>query len=251
VEVSPTAPTHDEGPESDDETDGKDKQDVHGRVLSDNVFGTQTEDAVRRDFTVNALFYDPVKEEVWDFQHGVKDLVARKLVMIGDPATRYREDPVRMLRAARLSAKLGLTIDPKTAAPSPAEAPPRERPAGAPLREILKMLLSGNAVACVSRLRELELHHGLLPLLDDALEDPATGPFAMAALKATDDRLREDKPVSPRSCWPPSCGAAWSGAGTSSRRRGSRRRRRCIRRCTTRWTRSVGRLPSRAASTPR
>lgn len=182
-------------PESDDE---KDKQDVHGRVLSDNVFGTQTEDAVRRDFTVNALFYDPVKEEVWDFLHGVKDLVARKLVMIGDPATRYREDPVRMLRAARLSAKLGLTIEPKTAEPIASLKHLLENvPQARLFEEILKMLLSGNAVECVQRLRELDLHHGLLPLLDDALEDPATGPFAMAALRATDERLRDDKPVSP------------------------------------------------------
>jgi len=182
-------------PESDDE---RDTQDKHGRVLSDNVFGTQTEDAVRRDFTVNALFYDPVKEEVWDYQHGVKDLVARKLVMIGDAATRYREDPVRMLRAARLSAKLGLTIEPATAAPIRELKHLLENvPQARLFEEILKMLLSGNAVACVQRLRELELHHGLLPLLDDALEDPATGPFAMSALKATDDRLREAKPVSP------------------------------------------------------
>jgi len=182
-------------PESEDD---RDTQDVHGRVLSDNVFGTQAEDAVRRDFTVNALFYDPVKEEVWDFQHGVKDLIARKLVMIGDPALRYREDPVRMLRAARLSAKLGLAIDPRTAAPIKELKHLLENvPQARLFEEILKMLLSGNAVACVQRLRELELHHGLLPLLDDALEDPATGPFAMAALKATDDRLREDKPVSP------------------------------------------------------
>src|SRR6187401_1304407 len=91
--------------------------DEHGRMLSDNVFGTQAEDAMRRDFTVNALFYDPVKEEVWDYVHGLKDIKSRKLVMIGDPATRYREDPVRMLRAARLAAKLGFTIDPETRAP--------------------------------------------------------------------------------------------------------------------------------------
>ena len=182
-------------PESEDE---RDRQDAHGRVLSDNVFGTQAEDAVRRDFTVNALFYDPVKEEVWDYRHGVKDLVARKLVMIGDAATRYREDPVRMLRAARLSAKLGLAIEPGTAAPIRELKHLLENvPQARLFEEILKMLLSGNAVACVQRLRELELHHGLLPLLDDALEDPATGPFAMSALKATDDRLREGKPVSP------------------------------------------------------
>ena len=185
-------------PEVDDDAPKKDKQDEHGRVLSDNVFGTQAEDAVRRDFTVNALFYDPVKEEVWDFQHGLKDLEAKKLVMIGDPATRYREDPVRMLRAARLSAKLGLTIDPATAAPLRELKHLLENvPQARLFEEILKLLLSGNAVACVQRLRELDLHHGLLPLLDDALDDPHTGPFAMAALKATDERLRADRPVSP------------------------------------------------------
>src|SRR3954462_10833932 len=91
--------------------------DEHGRMLSDNVFGTQAEDALRRDFTVNALFYDPVKEEIWDYVHGLRDLKARKLVMIGDPDTRYREDPVRMLRAARLAAKLDLQIDAKTREP--------------------------------------------------------------------------------------------------------------------------------------
>ncbi len=94
-----------------------DNTDEHGRVLSDNVFGTQAEDALRRDFTVNALFYDPVREEVCDYYHGVKDLQARKLVMIGDASQRYREDPVRMLRAARLAAKLGLAIDANTEAP--------------------------------------------------------------------------------------------------------------------------------------
>src|SRR4029078_12004225 len=95
----------------------EDNVDEHGAMLSDNIFGTQAEDALRRDFTVNALFYDPVKEEVWNSVHGLKDMKAKKLVMIGEPATRYREDPVRMLRAARLSAKLGFTIDPETRAP--------------------------------------------------------------------------------------------------------------------------------------
>jgi poly(A) polymerase len=172
--------------------------DEHGRMLSDNVFGTQAEDAMRRDFTVNALFYDPVKEEVWDYVLGLKDLKAKKLVMIGDPATRYREDPVRMLRAARLAAKLGLEIDARTREPIKALRHLLENVPHARLfEEILKLLLSGNAVECVRLLRELELHHGLLPLLDTALEDPRTGPFAMAALRATDERLAADKPVSP------------------------------------------------------
>jgi poly(A) polymerase len=172
--------------------------DEHGRMLSDNVFGTQAEDAMRRDFTVNALFYDPVKEEVWDYVHGLKDLKAKKLVMIGDPATRYREDPVRMLRAARLGAKLGLEIDAKTKAPIREMRHLLENvPQARLFEEILKLLLSGNAVECVRVLRELNLHHGLLPLLDTALDDPQTGPFAMAALRATDERLAADKPVSP------------------------------------------------------
>ena len=176
----------------------EDNRDEHGRMLSDNVFGTQAEDAMRRDFTVNALFYDPVKEEVWDYVHGMKDVKAKKLVMIGDPATRYREDPVRMMRAARLSAKLGLTIDTKTREPIHGLKHLLENVPHARLfEEILKLLLSGNAVECVRVLRELELHHGLLPLLDTALEDPDTGPFAMAALRATDERLAEGKPVSP------------------------------------------------------
>jgi len=175
-----------------------DHRDEHGRMLSDNVFGTQAEDALRRDFTVNALFYDPVREEVWDYVHGLKDLQARRLVMIGDPATRYREDPVRMLRAARLSAKLALAIDAKTRAPIHELRHLLENVPHARLfEEILKLLLSGNAVECVRVLRELELHHGLLPLLDIALDDAETGPFALAALRATDERLASDKPVSP------------------------------------------------------
>jgi poly(A) polymerase len=172
--------------------------DEHGRMLSDNVFGTQAEDAMRRDFTVNALFYDPVKEEVWDYVHGLKDLKAKKLVMIGDAATRYREDPVRMLRAARLGAKLGLEIDAKTKEPIKTMRHLLENvPQARLFEEILKLLLSGNAVECVRVLRELNLHHGLLPLLDKALDDPEAGPFAMAALHATDERLAADKPVSP------------------------------------------------------
>jgi poly(A) polymerase len=172
--------------------------DAHGRMLSDNVFGTQAEDAMRRDFTVNALFYDPVKEEVWDYVHGMKDLKSKKLVIIGDAATRYREDPVRMLRAARLGAKLGLEIDAKSREPIKTLRHLLENvPQARLFEEILKLLLSGNAVECVRVLRELDLHHGLLPLLDTALEDPEAGPFAMAALRATDERLEQGKPVSP------------------------------------------------------
>jgi poly(A) polymerase len=176
----------------------EERTDSHGRVLSDNVFGTQAEDALRRDFTVNALFFDPVREEVWDFQKGLRDLSARKLRIIGDPAERYREDPVRMLRAARFSAKLGFSIEGKTAAPIATLKPLLANvPQARLFDEILKLLLSGNSVACVERLRALGLHHGLLPLLDHALDDPLAGPFAMRALQATDQRLAEGKSVNP------------------------------------------------------
>jgi poly(A) polymerase len=93
------------------------EKDEHGRVLRDNVFGTQEEDARRRDFSVNALYYDPSTEEVVDFHGGLADLKKRLMRVIGDPETRYREDPVRMLRAVRLAAKLGLTLDSATREP--------------------------------------------------------------------------------------------------------------------------------------
>ncbi|HNH23476.1 MAG TPA: polynucleotide adenylyltransferase PcnB, partial [Accumulibacter sp.] len=82
--------------------------DAQGRVLRDNVFGSQSEDAARRDFTVNALYYDPHSETIIDYHHGVADLRQKTLRIIGNPTMRYREDPVRMLRAVRLAAKLGL-----------------------------------------------------------------------------------------------------------------------------------------------
>ena len=93
--------------------DGDTLKDEHGRVLRDNVWGSVEEDAARRDFTVNALYYDPSAECVLDYHHGVDDIEKKTLRMIGEPRARYREDPVRMLRAIRLSAKLGLRLDPQ------------------------------------------------------------------------------------------------------------------------------------------
>ncbi len=184
--------------ELDDDGEKRDKTDEHGRILSDNVFGSQSEDALRRDFTANALFYDPVAEEIWDYQGGLKDVAAKTLRMIGDPEVRYREDPVRMLRAARLSAKTGFTIEKATSAPIAKMKPLLTNvPHSRLFDEILKLLLSGHSVACVDRLRQLGLHHGLLPLLDAALDDEASRPFAVAALQATDDRIREAKRVNP------------------------------------------------------
>ena len=174
------------------------EKDEHGRVLRDNVFGTQAEDARRRDFTVNALYFDPASEEVVDFHGGLADLKKRVLRVIGDPETRYREDPVRMLRAVRLGAKLGLTLDPATREPIRRLAPLMERvPPARLFDEMLKLLLSGHASACLRQLRDVGLHKGLLPLLDVILEQPLGERFVTLALAQTDERVLTERPVSP------------------------------------------------------
>ncbi|HEY2337490.1 MAG TPA: polynucleotide adenylyltransferase PcnB [Burkholderiales bacterium] len=174
------------------------EKDEHGRVLRDNVFGTQEEDARRRDFTVNALYYDPATEEVVDFHGGLADLKKRVMRVIGDPATRYREDPVRMLRAVRLAAKLGLTLDAATREPIREMAELMERvPPARLFDEMLKLLLSGHASACLRQLRAVGLHQGLLPLLDVILEQPLGERFVTLALAQTDERVLGGRPVSP------------------------------------------------------
>ncbi len=172
--------------------------DEHGRVLRDNTFGSMEEDAARRDFTVNAMYYDPLEETVIDYHGGVKDLRARVLRIIGDPEARFREDPVRMLRATRFAAKLGFSIDPKTRAPIRALADLLSNvPSSRLFDEMMKLLLSGHAVACVRQLRDEHLHHGLLPLLDVILEQPMGERFVMLALARTDERIGIGKGVSP------------------------------------------------------
>jgi poly(A) polymerase len=174
------------------------EKDEHGRVLRDNVFGSQEEDARRRDFTINALYFDPATEEVVDFHGGLADLRKRTLRMIGDPETRYREDPVRMLRAVRLAGKLALTIDPATREPIRRLAPLIERvPPARLFDEMLKLLLSGHASACLRQLREVGLQKGLLPLLDVILEQPLGERFVTLALAQTDERVLTERPVSP------------------------------------------------------
>jgi poly(A) polymerase len=173
-------------------------RDEHGRVLRDNVFGSQEDDARRRDFTVNALYFDPASEEIIDYHGGLADLRKRVLRMIGDPETRFREDPVRMLRAVRLAAKLGLTIESATRAPIRKLAPLIEHvPPARVFDEMLKLLLSGHASACVRQLREEGLSKGVLPLLDVILEQPLGERFVTLGLAQTDERVRTDRPVSP------------------------------------------------------
>jgi len=172
--------------------------DVSGRILRDNVFGSLQEDATRRDFTVNALYYDPTSQEVLDFHRGFEDVQASTLRMIGSPETRYAEDPVRMLRAVRLSAKLGFHIDVATMAPIAKMADLlQDVPPSRLFDEMLKLFLSGHAIESVSVLREQHLHHGLLPMLDVVLEQPLGERFVMLALKNTDDRILSGKSANP------------------------------------------------------
>ncbi|PIV15580.1 MAG: polynucleotide adenylyltransferase PcnB, partial [Gallionellales bacterium CG03_land_8_20_14_0_80_55_15] len=172
--------------------------DEHGRLLRDNEFGDQEQDAARRDFTANALFYDPATQEIHDFHRGFEDTRKGVLRIIGDPLLRYREDPVRMLRAVRLSAKLGIQLDPATAAPiAQMKSLLDNVPEARMLDEVLKMLLSGHSVECIGQLRKMGLHHGLLPLLDVIMEQPMGEKFVLLALKNTDERLAQEKPVSP------------------------------------------------------
>ena len=172
--------------------------DQHGRLLRDNVFGSQEEDAMRRDFTSNALFYDPSSEEIHDYLNGYSDLKAKTLRIIGDPVIRYREDPVRMLRAVRLSAKLDMQIDQKTGEPIGDLAPLLQHvPPARLFDEMLKLLLSGHSLSSVIDLRARGLHHGLLPMLDIILEQPLGERFITLALKNTDERIQHDKHVSP------------------------------------------------------
>jgi len=172
--------------------------DEHGRILRDNEFGDQEQDAARRDFTANALFYDPATQEIYDYHNGYQDIRANVLRMIGDPEVRYREDPVRMLRAVRLSAKLGMQLDPATAAPiAKMKHLLRNVPQARLFDEMLKLLFSGHALECIKQLRAMDLHHGLLPMLDVILEQPLGERFVMLALENTDQRIAQDKPTSP------------------------------------------------------
>ena len=173
-------------------------KDEHGRVLRDNSFGPQHEDAMRRDFTINAMYYDPATQVVLDYHGGIGDIRDKILRIIGQPEARYREDPVRMLRVVRFAARLNFTIEPTTRAPIAVMAPLIDNvPAARVFDEMLKLLMSGHALACLQQLRKEGLHHGLLPLLDVVLEQPIGMKFVTLALASTDERIKAGKGVSP------------------------------------------------------
>jgi poly(A) polymerase len=176
--------------------------DASGRVLRDNVWGPQIEDAARRDFTVNAMYYDPQTRIVVDFHHGITDAKRRVLRMIGDPVTRYREDPVRLVRVVRFAAKLGFQIEKKTAA-AMAETVPllANVPVSRLFDEMVKLLQTGHALASVDALRAHGLHRGVFPALDAVFDEQRSTPqrkrFIELALADTDRRVAEGRAVAP------------------------------------------------------
>ncbi len=174
------------------------RKDQDGRVISDNVFGEMWEDAARRDFTVNAMYYDPVSEEIFDYHHGFEDIARKRIRMIGDPTERYREDPVRMMRAVRIAAKLGFKMEAATERAIPKMAGLLENvPAARLFDEMMKLFTSGHAEECLVSLRKEGLHRALLPMLDVILSEPEGEKFLMLALKRTDERIAVGKKISP------------------------------------------------------
>ena len=172
-----------------------------GRILDDNVYGTIEADAIRRDFTVNALYYDPNKEIVHDFVHGMQDIHSRSINVIGDIATRFAEDPVRMLRVVRFQAKLGLTVKPEISAAIKQYASLIEGvPAARMFEEVLKLFHHQAAVKTWQELCNTPLARYLFPQTissmnsssDDRLES-----LILASLKNTDNRVSQDLPVIP------------------------------------------------------
>ncbi|MFU8832223.1 MAG: polynucleotide adenylyltransferase PcnB [Wenzhouxiangella sp.] len=166
-----------------------------GRLVRDNVFGSEKEDAARRDFTINALMYDPATETIRDHVDGYRDVIDRHLRLIGDPTTRYREDPVRLLRAVRFMVKLDLTIEPNTAEPMVSMAPLlRDIPPARLFEEILKLFLTGYAWPTYQALVREALWPELFPNLFDSDNPP---PMVEQTLKNTDQRVAEGLPVTP------------------------------------------------------
>ncbi|MCH4564307.1 MULTISPECIES: polynucleotide adenylyltransferase PcnB [Halomonas] len=187
------------GKPGDDHGDHIAQQSDEGLLLRDNVWGNIQEDALRRDFTVNALYYSIADFSIHDFADGVRDIEARTLRLIGDPATRYREDPVRMLRAVRFAAKLEFRLDPAT------EAPIREHaelllqiPPARLFDEILKLFMAGHGVDTFQLLRHYGLFAMLFPEADEAMAElPWAERLVELALESTDRRIAEERPVTP------------------------------------------------------
>ncbi len=180
--------------------DGEHQQHADGRILRDNSFGPIEEDARRRDFSINALFMDPVTGEIRDYVGGYEDLASRVLRLIGDPETRYREDPVRLLRAARFIAKLGVEPNSETSSLIPELAPLlQDIPPARLFEEVCKLFLTGHATRTLETLQRFELTRALFPLFErQGNPGKAKLPAILwAALANTDQRVAEGLAVTP------------------------------------------------------
>ncbi len=192
-------------PARSDSADKKHVVDAAGRVLRDNVWGPQIEDAARRDFTINAMYYDPVTQTVVDYHGGLADVRAKCLRMIGDPETRYREDPVRIIRVVRFAAKLGFALEPATLKPIAKMAPLLSNvPISRLFDEMVKLMQTGHALASIEQLRKFGLiggNLGIFPVLDAALApkkpNAVREKFVRMALQDTDTRVNEGRSVVP------------------------------------------------------
>lgn len=178
-----------------------DLQTENGRILRDNVYGTLEEDAQRRDLTINALYYSVDNFSVVDFADGMSDLKQGVIRLLGDVESRYREDPVRLLRVIRFAAKLGFVIEPETEAPIAKLAPLLgDVPSARLYEEVLKLFLGGAALESFEKLRHYELFGQLFPATEEALsyedhEFPIT--FVSRGMSNTDERLTHGKSVTP------------------------------------------------------
>lgn len=188
-------------PEDDNNDETTARHSDHGQILRDNVYGTIEEDAERRDFSINALYYSVKDFAIYDFADGVQAIADRKIELIGDPETRYREDPVRMLRAIRFATKLNMQLATDTATPLPQLASLLKNiPPARLFDEMVKMLLAGNAFDNIMLMREMKLLKPLLPQLDKLLNhEPQGKAFQLItlALQDTDQRVSQQKPVTP------------------------------------------------------
>ena len=169
-----------------------------GLLLRDNVYGTLDQDAARRDLTINALYLDPLQHLILDDLNGIEDIKRRTIRIIGDPAGRYREDPVRMLRVARFAAKLGFSVDPATQeAIGECRHLLADIPSARLFDEAIKLFMSGHAAETFEQLRRHDLLETLFPEAVDALDLEGAQELITQAMKNTDGRIARDKPVTP------------------------------------------------------
>ncbi|WP_333970202.1 polynucleotide adenylyltransferase PcnB [Alteromonas mediterranea] len=176
------------------------KRDSHGQLVRDNVFGSIEEDAERRDFTFNAMYYSVADFTVTDFANGLAAIEKREVELIGDPETRYREDPVRMLRAVRFAVKLGMRIEEKTAEPIKSLANLLQNiPPARLFEETLKLFLSGKGEETFLLLHEYGLIEPLFPQLAPFLKDENSREmqFVRCVLANTDERINSNQRVTP------------------------------------------------------